>query len=140
MAKTMKKQLGFTLIELMVVILIIGVLAAYVLPSYERNVIVSKRTEAKNKLLQIAAAQEKHNVVYNQYADDMTGAVAADNLGLPATFLDSDNYDYSMDDTDGYTITADAASGSTQVKDNFGVDCTSLTLNSLGQKTDLDCW
>jgi type IV pilus assembly protein PilE len=138
------KVSGFTLIELLVVILIIGTIMAYAIPSYQRQVIVSKRTEAQNAILQIASAQEKHNATYNIYTENISGSGSdGDSLGLgTSAFITSTNYSYAVVVTAaaGYTITASARVGSTQVNDNFGVDCTSMSLNALGQKTILACW
>ncbi len=134
---------GFTLIELLVVITIIGVILAYAIPSYQRQVIRSKRVEAHNVLTQISARQEKNNAVFLQYASTIDAGTTptASDLGYAGIdFMSSPDYLYTMDNTDGYTITA-TAQGSTQVNDDFGSDdCTVLTLNSLGQKTPLSCW
>ena len=137
----MKKSKGFTLIELLVVIAIIGILLSYAIPSYQRNVIESIRTEAQNSIMLIAAAEESHNANYQQYTIVLAGSGNDGNsLGLGnAEFTTSVNYDYTVRLVNGYTISA-AAKGNTQVNDNFGIDCTSLTLNGLGQKTPLGCW
>ena len=138
-----KNVLGFTLIELLVTIVIIGMLTAYAVSSYQNSVIKSKRTEAKNVLLQIASAQERHNATFFRYAGtiDATATPAPDDLGLlGAAYLISVDYNYTMVGNPGYTITATAI-GSTQINDNFGgTNCTVMTLNSLGVKTPLDCW
>jgi len=135
------KNNGFTLVELLVVIAIIGVIMAYAVPAYNRNVIIAKRSEAKSSLMELASAQERNNAIYNQYATNLGGTVAsAADLGFDnAQFMSSVDYDYSVGAANGYTLTA-TAKGNTQVNDNFGVDCTTMTLNSLGQKTPLDCW
>ncbi len=133
---------GFTLIELMVVIAIIGIIMVYAMPSYQRQVIRSKRTEAQKVLMQISARQEKNNASFLQYATsiDSTNSPTATDLGFQGVpFMSSTDYAYSMNNTDGYTITA-TAQGSTQVNDNFGTDCRVLTLNSLGRKMPLSCW
>jgi len=56
--------------------------------------------------------------------------------------MTSSNYTFNVavDAAVGYTISGVARAGSTQVNDNFGVNCTTLQLNSLGQKLPLDCW
>ena len=52
------KVTGFTLIELMIVIVIVAVLAAIAMPSYRQYVLRSHRTEATRTLLNVAVAQE----------------------------------------------------------------------------------
>ena len=138
----MNRQKGFTLVELMVVIAIISVLLAYVIPSYRTQVIRSKRIEAHNAILQIASAQERNNATFNQYASTINAgnSPTIDDLGLDGGgFNSSVDYDFTMTTDDGYTISANAK-GSTQIHDNNDEDCTQMSLNSLGQKTPLDCW
>lgn len=65
----MLKHKGFTLIELMTVVVIIGILAAIAYPSYSRYVQKGYRTEAKSALLDLAARQERHYAQNYRYAD-----------------------------------------------------------------------
>ena len=59
---------GFTLIELMIVIVVVAVLAAIAMPSYRQYVLRTHRTEAKRTLLNVAVAQEKFYLQNNTYA------------------------------------------------------------------------
>ena len=70
--KSASRIAGLTLIELMVVLLIIGILAAVAVPSYRQYVIRAHRTEAKTALLRLAANQERHYLQNNTYTDDLT--------------------------------------------------------------------
>lgn len=60
---------GFTLVELMIVVVIIGVLAAIAYPSYSRYIQQTRRSDAQAALTQLAADQEKFFVDCNRYAD-----------------------------------------------------------------------
>jgi len=137
----MKYNKGFTLIELLVVIVIISILTIYAFPSYQRQVIVSKRTEALKIILQIASSEEKHNANFNKYTSTIDGTgVDGDSLGLELLIQSSENYIFSVNLDDGYTAIAIAKNTSTQINDDFGIVCTTLKLNSLGKKTPIGCW
>ena len=67
----MKRQKGFTLLEFLVVVLIIGILAAVALPQYQRakeRTIMAKGIEIAK---QVANANQVYYVLYGQYADDI---------------------------------------------------------------------
>jgi len=58
---------GFSLLELLVVILIIGILAAIALPQYQRATEKAKMAEAVILLKAIAEAQQRYYMVHNKY-------------------------------------------------------------------------
>ena len=140
-----KQKKGFTLIELMIVIVILGLLMAYAIPNYRRYVIISKRTEAKDTLTQIAAAQERHKMVFGAYASGDLRNTPENVANLAYPQPDTNNYTYAMATTANasgtiiaFTVTATAINY--QTEDTYDGGCTSLTLNSVGVKTPLDCW
>lgn len=67
-----KKQ-GFTLIELMITVAILGILTGIAVPSYMKHVRESKRTEAKTEILRIAQLQESYYVQNLSYAKYLNG-------------------------------------------------------------------
>jgi type IV pilus assembly protein PilE len=66
-------QRGFTLIELMITVVIIGIIAAIAYPSYTRYMIQTRRSDAKIALTQIANLQEKYFSDCNRYARTLSG-------------------------------------------------------------------
>lgn len=143
------RQRGVTLIELIVVVIIVGILAAVAIPSYRNYVIRSQRADAKDALLALATAQEKHYLQCNSYGtaiDNATDCVAGD-VQSAAT---SKNgwYVLAIDagDATGYTVSAVAAAGGNQFQDT---DCRTFRVTDRGIRTALnagatdntaECW
>ena len=68
----MNQNKGFTLIEVMIVVAIIGILTMVALPSYNRYVLRSHRTEAINGLLDTASREARYYTNNNNYTQSMT--------------------------------------------------------------------
>jgi type IV pilus assembly protein PilE len=149
MTRKFSTQFGFTLIELMVAVAIVGVLVAIAIPSYYSKVLKAHRTEAKTALLDLAGREERFfntNNTYSQTPSDLGyGATAAT---FPMV-VGSGYYTVSVTFTPyvggatpvlpTYTITATATGN--QTKDT---SCLTFTLTSTGVQTSAPnttaCW
>jgi len=72
------RQSGFTLIELMIVVAIIGVLAAIAYPSYQRYVIKTKRTDMMSEMQNIASTIESRKLAQGRYSNDLISGLGGD--------------------------------------------------------------
>ena len=61
---------GFTIVELLIVVAILGILAAVAVPAYFNYILRSHQADAYHNLLDIKAAQEMYYSMYNEYAGD----------------------------------------------------------------------
>ncbi|WP_299568232.1 type IV pilin protein [uncultured Shewanella sp.] len=127
------KRNGFTLIEVMIAVVIIGILASIAYPSYTEFVIKSARSEGVGAVMRVANLQEQFYIDNRSFAEDMTS------LGLSADPFVTESAFYSVDSagTNDYVITATAI-GVQAARDST---CATITLTAAGVKgPSEECW
>jgi type IV pilus assembly protein PilE len=65
---TDRRPRGYTLVELMLVVVVIAILGAIAIPAYQRYGYRARRVEAQEMLLRVRHAQERHHATYHRYA------------------------------------------------------------------------
>lgn len=126
------KQHGFTLIELMITVAIIGILAAIAYPSYASHIIKGNRAAAKAQMLDIANRQQQFLLANRAYATK--DALTTSGYALPSEVSSRYSYDITVGTgtVPSYLITFTAIGS--QTSDG------NLTLNSEGVKTPSNKW
>lgn len=120
---------GFTLMEVMITVVIIGILATIAYPSYTQYVIRSNRSAAQSFILGVANQQEQYNLDARQYATTM--AI----LGATVPAEVSKNYSVTLTANNAatpptYTVTA-TPTGAQLANDT---NCLNLTVDQTGTK------
>lgn len=77
-SKALSKQQGFTLIEVMIVVAIIGILAAIAYPNYQHYVIKSKRTDMMSEMHNIASTIESRKLAQGRYSNALVTGLSGD--------------------------------------------------------------
>lgn len=126
---------GFTLIELMVAVLVLGIIIAFAYPAYIDFIERSRRSEAHEALKNMATLQEQFYTNNKGYTGNLS------DLGVSAT-TENDYYQLSVttaNTIDGFaqSYTISAAAQGAQASDT---DCATIQLDSNGNQSPADCW
>jgi len=133
----MMKNKGFTLVELVIVVAIVGILAAIAIPAYQNDMQRSRRSDGQVALMNMAAQMERYYTMNNTYSGASTPAI----IGIP-TASPSGYYNLSVTNLtpSSFTLNAAPIAGGAQAND----PCGTLTLTSLNVKgptvAGTTCW
>jgi type IV pilus assembly protein PilE len=144
---------GFSLIELMITVVIVSILASIAIPSYQRYVLKSHRTDAKTALFNLASMEERYFSTSNSYST-LPADLGYGAAGFP---FDTLNGDYHITQS-GFTAAAAPSAGAPAgtpatyafTATAFGIqandtNCQTFTLDSRGTQSatpdpNNDCW
>ena len=136
--KLRTNQSGFTLIELMITVAIVGILGTVAAGYFGENAIAANRTDGRAKLLESSTVLEKCKAIYGSYTNNCsivgTSSIASKEgyYAITASTLTASTY----------TLTATPVAGQPQSNDT---NCTSITLTHLGVQggggvLPAECW
>jgi prepilin-type N-terminal cleavage/methylation domain-containing protein len=137
LSKFHSNQKGFTLIELMIVVVIIGILAALAIPRFMKATTKSKQSEAKQVLKQIYTMQRTYRQANDTYWAETAGDASAANgnafAELGVEIMPTARYTYSIDGVTVSTFTATATVSDPGLDDDAAPDV--WTINQDGELT-----
>ena len=119
-------EFGMTLVELMVVVIILGVLATLIFPSFEQQILAARRGDGITHLLRLKIQQEAYRIENISYAK-------TEQLSLPT----SEYYVFIVSDTSATTYTITAKATGSQTSDG---KCLVMQINQSLNKTPPYCF
>lgn len=136
----LRQNQGFTLIEVMVVVAILGILAAFAYVSYSDNVMRSNRSDAQATLNDVAQRLQRCYTVHASYTDDDCDVYS--DLESGGTIESPEGlYEITIDDDTRttYTLEADAIRAP-QTNDDDCSGANAMTLTHTGARAPEECW
>ena len=149
MKTSRKTTAGFTLVELMIVIVVVAIVVGIALPGYQKHVIKTKRSIAKGELMEVLARQEQFFVNNRQYATTLAALGLSDPYAIDAngdqvlTTADERIYEISLVSPTPTAFSVRALPQRGQTKDSW---CGTLTISSTGVQSETgsaplaECW
>jgi len=122
---TARRLLGFTLIELMITVAVIGILAAIAFPSFIDQIRKSRRADAKAELTNQAQKIERDYTLNNSYSTAVNNVI-----GASGVLSSEKHYQVVATSSTASTYTLEARPQGDQANDK----CKNLTLTSTGVK------
>lgn len=133
-----RRVAGFTLIELMIAVVVVGILAAVAMPTYQDYVRRGYRTSAEAFLMDVAQREQQYFMDSRSYASSVTGSTG---LGMTIPADVQGRYTIAVTVVAGPPPTFSVAATPTGNQTNDS--CGTLTLTSAGAKTSSsgsNCW
>jgi type IV pilus assembly protein PilE len=130
-----KKLKGFTLIELMIVVAIIGIIAMFAYPAYQESVRKTKRTDAQASIMQISGQLQRYKIAnFTFFKVGTTTPITLADAGVPSVIPTSATplYDLTLTNVTAGTWTLIATPKSSTIQTGDG----HLVLNHRGER----CW
>jgi len=130
----MKKARGFTLVEILIAVAIVGILAAIALPSYQNHLRKGRRADAQSFMMDLANRQQQYLLDARTYALDanFVTTLGATTPTTVATYYSLTVTPAAAATPPQFTITATPFAGGPQAPDG------PLTIDNLGAKTRTD--